>query len=400
MRTIQSLFLAALAPAFLAGSAAADVASDRAAAIVLFPAVESQRMVGEDIEGVAHAVTVDTVIQLSNTSNQPVQAHCFYVSAVGQCSVSGLGCYEHGDFRCPSAQDLCLPRWIETDFDVQLTPRQPLAWTVSQGLSPELLPLDGRIFVGPDGSSNAGTSVPPVPVAIVEPEETLFETARLFVGELKCIAVDATGRAVPRNVLKGEATVVRQVESFNPDNKDTRQIPVVAKYNGIGIQAIEGDANGDGILELGGGSNEYNGCAQTLIAQHNFDGAVVNDLYRTFSTLYLLPCSQDLRLQVPAATTTQFLVFNEFEQRFSTSRPVDCFFAEFLSAIDTTQADKSIWSASVAGTLGGQTRVRGVRTGLIGVLREATSQGVEGEAFVHLGLQGDREQADRIVLPR
>jgi hypothetical protein len=376
----------------LPASAAADVASDRAAAIVVFPTIEAFRAV--EVDGpFASSFTADTVIQLSNTSNQPVRALCFYVNAVGECSVSGLGCFN--TFECPAAQDFCVPRWIETDFDVELTPRQPLAWRATVGLTRELLPLDGVNFVGPDGSSNAGTLVPPV--RLEESFDPGSDTASLFVGELKCIAVDASGRAVPRNVLKGEATVVDLHEDIEPD-VSLRQ-PIVNKYNAIGIQAIEGDANGDGILELGGGSNEYNGCAQTLIVQHNFDFGVVNDRYVPLSVLYLLPCTQDFRLQVPGSTTAQFLVFNEFEQRFSTSKRVDCLFISFLSEIDTAQQVNSIWSVGVAGTLGGQTRIRGVQTGLVGILNELSIGGLPGEAFVHLGLQGDREQTDRITLP-
>ena len=58
--------------------------------------------------------------------------------------------------------------------------------------------------------------------------------------------------------------------------------------------------------------------------------------------------------------TVQFLVFNEFEQRLSTSRPVTCFDDIKISNIDTRSSDHSIFSAAVMGTLTGQTRIRGV----------------------------------------
>ena len=51
--------------------------------------------------------------------------------------------------------------------------------------------------------------------------------------------------------------------------------------------------------------------------------------------LTLVPCSEDFNLQAPITTAVQYLVFNEFEQRFSTSRSVRCFSEIVLSDIDT-----------------------------------------------------------------
>jgi hypothetical protein len=337
----------------------ADVASDKAAAILIFPRIEVTE-------------TVDTIVQISNTSTDTQTLHCFYVNATSHCSASGRACNGLED-PCSAMEGLCLPEWIETDFRVILTPRQPIAWVASTGLATDDLPLDGTTIVGPRGESNAGTRVPPT---AEDP----------FIGELKCIVVDGNGRAIPRNVIKGEATFVSTDGALDID-----------KYNGIGVQAIEGDANGDNVLVLGGDANEYNGCANILIVDHFFDFATnpVNGAEIT-SRLTLVPCTEDLLNQIPGGTTVQYLVFNEFEQRFSTSTPIQCFFERQISSIDTRNPERSIFSVFVAGTLAGQTRVRGVGQGLMGVLR--TKSGDSTAAF-NVHMQGDRDFPDQIIVP-
>jgi hypothetical protein len=193
--------------------------------------------------------------------------------------------------------------------------------------------------------------------------------------------------AVPRNVIKGEATLVSTIDRFN-----------IEKYNAVGVQAIEGDANGDNILVLGGDANEYNGCANILIADHFFDFGVnpAEPGGEITSRLTLVPCTEDLLNQIPGGTTVQYLVFNEFEQRFSTSTPLQCYFERQLSSIDTRNPERSIFSVFVAGTLAGQTRIRGVGQGLMGILRTDISGA--GAAF-NLHMQGDRDFPDQIIIP-
>jgi hypothetical protein len=137
--------------------------------------------------------------------------------------------------------------------------------------------------------------------------------------------------------------------------------------------------------------------------------------------LTLIPCTQDFRTQDPslAATVAQFLVFNEFEQRFSTSRTVNCFKETKLSNIDTTDNERSIFSAGVAGTLTGQTRIRGVDEAaldhgntLIGLAEEFRCAGpdfpfcsfVNGGGLIssnasNLHFQGTRSVSDFMYLP-
>ncbi len=358
----RSLALAGLAGVWIGGLAEADIRSDQAASILIYPKIVTD-------------TSLDTVIQVSNSSLEPVILHCFYIDANSHCSVSGGVCDPQDEQPCPSPGDLCLPGWVETDFRVVLTGRQPLAWKASQGLADDDIPLDGVTQVGPTGQSNAGTRVPPV-------------AEEQFLGELKCIVVDENENAIPRNVVTGAATIV-----------DTSGADLdVEKYNAIGIQGIQGDANGDRILELGSERQEYNGCPNVLIVNHFFDFAenpangdpVVSDLT-------LVPCNQDLLNQVPGAGTAQYLVFNEFEQRLSTSTPIQCFFERQLSRIDTRNPLRSIFSVFVQGTLVGQTRIRGVGTGFLGLLRQESGQRT---AAVNVNMEGSRAPAfDQIVLP-
>jgi hypothetical protein len=167
---------------------------------------------------------------------------------------------------------------------------------------------------------------------------------------------------------------------------------------------------------------EYNGCPNILILDHFFDFAVdptnapgfgVNpDSTMVTTDLTLVPCSEDFLNQQTFSTTVQFLVFNEFEQRFSTSRQADCLFQVQLSNIDTATNNRSIFSAQVMGTLTGQTRIRGVvgsnpmyGNTLVGVADEfhvSTSippVPVGGTGSFNLHAQGVRPQMDFIYMP-
>lgn len=366
--------------------AAADVTSDRAAAILEWPSVlyaDSVNLPGAQFSG-----SIDTIIQLSNTSTDPVNVHCFYENANSHCTNTGQVCEAASECCVPGAGcGICLPGWNETDFHVQITPRQPLGWLASDGVSgystfpPKAFgtfAIDGVTNVGIGGSSNAGSRIPPVP------EEP-------FVGSLRCIVVDADGVPIDRNVIKGEATL--QVN-------DGASFITVAKHNAVGIQAIEGAVNDDNVLVLGGPEAEYNGCPNFLILNHFFDGAedpVLDDGSQIGTVLEMVPCSQDYLRQEPGAAVVQYLVYNEFEQRFSTSRPMQCKQISLISNIDTTQNERSIFSAGVSGTLTGQTRINPIGSGLIAVAHEVHEE--SGLADFNVHFQGDRANPDFIVLP-
>jgi hypothetical protein len=330
---------------------------------------------------------IDTVIQLSNTSLDPVVAHCFYLNANSHCTNTGSVCIEPSEC-CSTASagcGICRPDWNEVDFRIRLTPRQPIGWRVSEGLVD--FPLDGVSRSANTGScrsapcSNAGSRIPPAP-------EDPFE------GELKCVAVDEDGHPVARNVLKGEATL------YFADT-GTNKFVDVAKYNGVGIQAIEDGVNDDNVLQLGGDGAEYNGCPNVLILNHFFDFAINPVSGAEITThLILVPCTEDLLHQIPGSAVVQYLVFNEFEQRFSTSRTATCKQNLQLSLIDTTQPDRSIFSAGVAGTLTGQTRATAIGSGMLAVADEFHDKG--GDRFsadFNVHFQGVREEGDTITLP-
>jgi hypothetical protein len=429
-------------------AAHADVASDKAAAILVFPKllVDASNNAAATPRG-----QVDTLIRVSNTSTQPISMWCFYVDATPQCPnadavrtclASPLDCVSNG----------CQSHWQEVDFFVNITARQPIAWLLSQGKKSECSPTtppEIPCFAltsqrpGLNGQSNQHSLIPAAPQ---DP----------FIGELKCIAVDANGVPVERNDLKGEVEITR-VHGSTVD---------VEGYNAIGIPAIlpycSGNAtisctkdsdcrppttpsdegicvqpnNGDNTLVLGGnvcsgGTNarnpcsgppdcpggscvpagEYSGCPNVLVLDHFFDGA--NDPVtgqQVTTNLTLVPCSEDFFTQIcsqpfktPAVTSVQFLVFNEFEERVSTSRPVICFDERPIWSIEASTPGKSIFSAAVMGTLTGQTRIRGVGQdptfghALLGIAEEFREGG--GSAAFNLHFSGSRPQSDYIYLP-
>jgi hypothetical protein len=370
----------------LSSAARADVSSDQAGAILVFPKV----VVDTSPQTQAPGGPVDTLIRITNTSTRPISLHCFWVDANGHCSNAPATICAPFRFGATSnvcgSGGYCLPGWQETDFDLNVTARQPVAWLASQGSvlcqggdtsDVPCLPL-GPARPGPNGQDNTGSAVLQVP------EDP-------FIGELECVAVDGNGVPVERNDLKGEAEIVHS----KPDAID------VSAYNAIGIPSIPGTNNGDDTLVLGGTGAEYSSCPNILILDHFFDGASdpVTDQPIT-TVLTLVPCSQDFLRQAPVTTPVQFLVFNEFEQRFSTSRIVTCYDNIRISNIETLNPDRSLFSAAVAGTLTGQTRIRGVGDSghtLLGVAEEFRAGG--GSAAVNLHFTGTRPQSDFIYLP-
>jgi hypothetical protein len=213
------------------------------------------------------------------------------------------------------------------------------------------LPLNDTPGRGDPPQFNEG-SIPPAP-------------ENPFVGELRCIQIDpASDQPIDRNDLKGEATIVT-TESEN-SRVDVR------KYNGIGIRAIAGAQDGDpNTLNIGGPDAEYYGCPNIYTLDHFFEGARVVTHARTVtgtvkSDLTLVPCAADFLNQIlnPATATIQFLIYNEFEQRFSTSTKLTCYRTMHLADIDTRPGPEgdpySIFSVGTQGTLTGQSRLRAV----------------------------------------
>lgn len=402
--------------------ATADIASDKMAAIVIYPKVEVNTSEG-----------TDTVIRLANTNKTtPILAQCFYADAVSHCDNTGDQCSTGSD--CPDG-GRCLDQWNETDFRIQLTFEQPIQWVASEGLADPRtcqsgpfegdacrtsddcngdrclgLPLargicSGNPFfscssnsdcaqfgAGTCTQSNVGTRIPPVP------EDP-------FRGELRCIAIDANGVPVPRNELIGQGIFVRN----NGDVIDS------ASYNAIGIQGTGASSGASNELVIGGSNPEYNGCPNYLILDHFAEDAtnpVPGTDQEIETSLILVPCSNDYLRQRPGAAVLQFLVFNEFEQRLSTSTSFKCYHERRLCETTPGQCERSIWNVSVLGTLSAQTRIQALPTGgtdsipsaVLGVAQETyidpTNPNDPGTtAMFNLHQQGARSTADLITIP-
>ena len=323
------------------------VTTDQPTALVLYPRLK-----------VDPANNVDTIIQLTNTSEFLTKVHCFYVNANSHCSNSPSTICTQQNFQtvCPTG-GLCVQGWQETDFRLTLTKRQPISWSVDNGLSS----LPNATIPGQNGQLNSGN----IPRAPEVP----------FTGELLCIEVDdATELPTDRNDFKGEATTIRSVGAAIDANK----------YNAIGIKAIPGSppdcaSSSSCVLNIGGPNANYGiinnntgmpeGCPNVLTVDHFFDGAnvVTHDetvAGRVNSELTIVPCQDDFLNQTAnTPTTIQFLVFNEFEQRFSTSTNLQCYKQVPLSGIDSRSgvpSSFSIFAVGVEGSLTGMSRLRSV----------------------------------------
>jgi len=337
----------------------------------------------------------DSIIQLSNTSSDLIRVRCYLVNANSHCSNAP-------DTVCTNSDDcgggFCLPGWTETDFRFTLTKNQPIAWRLSEGL--QNFPLDGLSGVGQDGQFNADSNIPP------SPEDP-------FIGELKCFQVDEGDNPVARNDLKGEVTIV---SADDVDGFDVR------KYNAIGLQSTDVN-DGNDTLCLGGTEPtedcpepEYAGCPNVVILNHFFDDALDpanGNVVRT--RLTLVPCSENFLTQTTTKITVQMLIFNEYEQRLSTSRRIECLEDIGLSDIDTrpvpTDDFASIFNFAVQGTLSGQTRLRSVQTastvvgtGIVGIATESYLVPLVGDLIAtdafNLHEAGIRDQGDVIRAPR
>jgi hypothetical protein len=357
-------------------------------------------------------LAVDTLIQLTNTSSELVSVNCYYINANGHCGGPGPGAQVcNDDSECPDPQ-LCVPGWSQDNFEVTLTPNQPIAWMASTGY-PDGVPCENEdCGIPPNRSDGAVDGVRENP----------------FVGELKCIQVEGIAETPQAsNDLKGEATIVRS----NAWEMGVPGVVLASSYNAVSFIA-DTAPGGPGPLCLGGttppGSMPpagatggscaatYSPCPGTLIMQHYFDGASTSNGVVS-SELTLVPCSQDLSLGSlvdgvpPLEVTAQMLVYNEFEQRFSTNSRVQCFENTRLVDIDTRPGaagdDFSIFSIGVQGTDGANTRIRsvdggdtGFGYGLLGVVESfyAPDAGADPDSSTahHLNMVGDAEIVDAV----
>ena len=408
----------------LVSSARGVTTSDRPAAILVWPKIVV------DTSATLEGRKTDTILQLANTSSKdPKRAHCFYVNANSHCAETaaepGKVCASSTD--CPlagtsGANAPCVPGWTEIDFDIRITPDQPLAWRASEGLSRKDFPiqstgvcisggLTGRPCdfdpTSPTGGigcgagicaaipSNAGSGIPPTP------EDP-------FVGSLKCIQFDTRNDVPDQTNAPGDLIGSASIESCDNVAGDCTKGVDVERYNAIGIpfkMAVSDATHPPGEVVLD--DLQYAACPATLVLNQIFDNApdplsTSPDPSTVITDLTLVPCGDDFLRQEPGEATAQYLVFNEFEQRLSTSRKVDCFFESQMSLIDTGNPKRSIFSFNVQGSLVGQTRIRGVGSaatghGLLGVARSFF--GTSSSVAYNLQQTPSRSGTDIITIP-
>jgi len=351
----------------MSGPAAADVASDRAGSIVIFPKVIADG-------------TRDTLIALSNTANSEQFAHCFYMNAGGtcqfndargtdyQCSVdadcpfygadpnaslgercvfaSGATCEDHPALpcvissQCPdfaTTGERCMYVMTEGNFDLQLTKQQPTIWRASTGRVVD--PTD------PAGGSCENTELAGTPRQTcpgIDPGNIVPAPAQPFRGELKCILVDSSGAANGGNWLKGEAII------------ETLGTPQISKYNSINVLAVDDPGpNADLALKLN--NTEYNACPASLEVVHYADMA--NDVVREAldpdacasaegcpvrTEITLIPCTQDFEDQVCVRTIGHYTVYDEQESPVSADQIVMCWSNASLGDINPGAFDAGI----------------------------------------------------------
>lgn len=421
MRTVKwsallsSYCAIAVALGALATSAHGTVTTERGASILAFPKVLSTD-------------TADTIIQITNTSNNMVHARCFYVDA--------------------SPDSFGNPRWQVTDFEIWLTKQQPTSWQVSRGR-----------FVNPTDSCPTVASGPLV--GLFEPNGDCAQAGidpgaippvvAGFTGELKCVEVDISGNPIGGNHLKGEATI-RTVSGSGYDT---------AKYNALGILGTEiaGETGDELRLDQPADTldviGQYNACPNRLIVNHFSElstdpavlaagqggtcdvsgapcmsdtdcgagdecvdgpeisigptGEVLALQSANLTELTLIPCSQDFEELVTTPVTVQFAIYNEFEQVFSFSTQVECWKQFYLFQLDSPfLPQNSVFSYTSIGTLGVQTRLtttfdEGGILGVAGIVRSDV-EGVQARTLMNIHMEGDRwtasngEVVDRIIL--
>lgn len=337
----------------------------------------------------------DTVIQMTNTSNAFVEVNCYYVNANSHCGgPPGSGPVCRADSDCP-AGIRCLPGWQSDDFQIEFTPLQPLGWVASQGRT---LPC---AFGGCAGNAVQAGLIPAV-------------GEQPFIGELRCVVVE-DDVPVDGNVLKGEATIIES----GPFEAPTEVLN--AAYNAISFESDTDGLGGDALC-LGGVpagvdcAATYSPCAANLSLQHFFDGATT-PAGIVSTELTLAPCSARMEAGDLIAPENRvvalMLVYNEFEQRFSTGTVINCLENTRLVDIDTPTGPagdaSSLFSIGTQGTLGGQTRIKGTSStvgfgpGLVGLahqyFRDEGGTLVESSAYHLNGVFAAEPTPDAVYVP-
>lgn len=298
------------------GQAAADVNTDQPGSVVVYPKIVSDG-------------TRDTLITLSTTSNMQTYVHCFYTTATGRCSITDTQTCSL-DTDCPGVE-LCVRTCNSTNFNLVLTAQQPTFWIASTG---RFASMDPSCRIGQECQCTAAPNTTALACPGIEsgPQNTDWNPLPVgtdFVGELKCIQVQADGDTpLAGNNLKGEALI---------ENLVTDQ---ASEYNAINITANADAAGGnDGNTDLllnwpGSGSGEYNYCPSEIAFTTYAEGAVDTFTGATVTTeLTIVPCTEMLEL-APTPVGVRFEAYNEFEEQLSVEAfTFDCYLSRRLGDI-------------------------------------------------------------------
>lgn len=370
MLALVSLGLAVVAAP---STGAARTTTEQPASIIIFPKVIADG-------------TRDTFIQISNTANSVVHAHCLYVNAYPICL--GIGDCQEG--TCTGA---CVPQWQEIDFNVWLTKQQPTHWGASIGrqdtnTGPACF-RDIRTGERRYDCYTAGLAqglIPPVPLP--------------FEGELRCIEVDQSGAPISGNHLKGTATII----SRDGDS---------SKYNAVGILGEPFTNNGDNTLCLGGTPSaecptgaEYQGCPDRFWIPHFAAGAdnpIFGPTSKVRTEITVVPCRANFELAAldPTRVTLQFRAINELEQIFSASTLVECWKSFYLDDVNRIFATEVIQSRLVQTMMRPVVPSTGNGSSVAAVVEEVHSlpNGVTSRAAYNAHEQGNFGGREVILLP-
>jgi hypothetical protein len=344
------------APALLvlaATSATAQITTTQGTSILIFPRV------------VATAQR-DSLLQITNLSNNMVHARCFYIDG-----------------------DTC----ARTDFQITLTRQQPTQWVVSAG-RPAVAGAQCSSSISdcpaaglPPGYAGSDPDTgEPIPAAIPAPNTP-------FSGELLCVQIDASGVPFGGNSLVGRSELVDQGSGD------------VASYNAVGIPA-NSDLFGQnpGVLTLSANGGDANACPDTWVLNHLAE-AVPDSLIGPGSAirteLSIIPCTQNLIATAPQANTLQLQIVNEFEQTLSVTPSVSS------CGLSLSLADPALLGLFDIAALGSQSARTSIRTDQTGVLivgeerhqTPGTGPAVSAAA-VNLHTSGVRGTDDVITLPQ
>jgi hypothetical protein len=226
----------------------------------------------------------DTRVELVNLSRGAVALDCTYVPA---STCSGF------------------------DFQVRLTPNQPISWLASRGTI-------GAI---------SSTAVPPF-------DET---------GELKCIVLPAEDSVSAHNTIQGRAAV------FGVDGQ-------TIGYSAFGfLRLTDGPLTNE--IDLDGVT--YTQCPAE---QHFVFIASDPSTPQAESELVIAPCSEDLENLIHPPTVVQFQVYNEFEEALSASISVTC------STRVALQKISSVFTRATLGSDTGHLIIKGVQSPILALV--------------------------------